>query len=244
MQSKNMKMRSGSVRNMAVLTGLIASAVAYAQVSDGNPFAISYAQMHKVSVREATVRLEQMEEAGLLGHKLEIEQPETFAGLYIEHEPKFRVVVQFTKDPKQTLARYTRDPLYVAQVAPRSLELLESTQDELGEQLMKSGADFTTDIDIKKSEINVHVANPLAVSAKVSSLSTAAGFIKFRGSTAQITPTAGISGGTKLEGTTQNCTAGFNVVNTGLLLGVVTAGHCDNTALTHVNPSATLSFEA
>jgi hypothetical protein len=36
----------------------------------------------------------------------------TFAGLWIEHQPRYRVVVAFTRDAARTLAKYTRDPLF------------------------------------------------------------------------------------------------------------------------------------
>lgn len=60
----------------------------------------------------------------------------TFAGLWIEHQPRYRVVVAFTRDAARTLAKYTRDPLFVPLDRPGpSLTVLRTTQDTLTREL-------------------------------------------------------------------------------------------------------------
>jgi hypothetical protein len=56
----------------------------------------------------------------------------TFAGLWIEHRPRHRVVVAFTRDAAKTLAKYTRDPLFAPLDRPGpTLAKLTETQERL-----------------------------------------------------------------------------------------------------------------
>ncbi len=56
----------------------------------------------------------------------------TFAGLWIEHRPRYRVVVAFTRDAAKTLAKYTRDPLFEPLERPGpTLAQLAETQERL-----------------------------------------------------------------------------------------------------------------
>jgi len=50
--------------------------------------------------------------------------------LYVEHEPEFKIVVLFTKRPKETLAKYTQDPVFAGRTSAQSLEMLLATQAE------------------------------------------------------------------------------------------------------------------
>jgi len=56
----------------------------------------------------------------------------TFAGLWIEHRPRYHVIVAFTRDAAKTLAKYTRDPLFkpLDRPGPTLAELTE-TQERL-----------------------------------------------------------------------------------------------------------------
>ena len=57
-----------------------------------------YAKRHGVTIDEARHRLKLQDVAGELDAELSIKEAETFAGLWIEHTPTFRVIVQFTCD--------------------------------------------------------------------------------------------------------------------------------------------------
>lgn len=220
---------------------MCAFAAVYAQ-PQSNIVIDSYSQMYRVGVNEAARRLELTREAGLLGQQLERELPETFAGLYVEHQPEFRIVVQFTQDAQARLAAYTRDPTFVARTAPRSLEMLLAVQAELGEQLMSAGVEFESGLDVKKSEINVFVLDPLVASRHLSKLLSVAEFINIHKTTG-FPETTAISGGNLLTGPTRLCTSGFNVVETSTReLGLSTAGHCQD-KMTYANPSVALVFQ-
>ncbi|MBT2745547.1 MULTISPECIES: S1 family peptidase [unclassified Lysobacter] len=212
-----------------LLTALLCAA-SIANASDGDPIAVSYAQMHGVSLVEAKRRLARVPYIGQLDKRLQRELPDTFAGLYIEHEPSYRVVVRFTKDAQAQLARYTSDSIFVAETAPYSLEFLLSAQDELGEQLASSKTEFQSGLDLSASAIDMFVRDPTAISAQLAGFKSTKDFLRLHRAEGFIEPTADIVGGGQLDGANLRCTAGFNVVNSVKILGLVTAGHCDNAA--------------
>ena len=59
-----------------------------------------------VSVEEAYQRLRVEDPIGTLQAELTAWEADTFAGLWIEHEPQYRVVVAFTRDGERTLEPY------------------------------------------------------------------------------------------------------------------------------------------
>ncbi|WP_408950201.1 S1 family peptidase [Lysobacter sp. Hz 25] len=227
----------------ALAVGLLFSLGLNAQPTGGDPIAVSYAQQFKVPLAEAKRRTAQVPEIALLEQRLQRELPDTFAGLYIEHQPTYRVVVRFTKTPKALLSRYTQDPLFVAQLAPRPLELLRGAQEELAAQLSQSGVAFESGLDLKTSQVNLFVLDTATASKRLSGLMAVADYIKLHKVPALMTPTA-IVGGSRVDGATLRCTTGFNVVNATRELGVITAGHCEN-ALTYIgSPNVTLAFKS
>ena len=73
---------------------------------------------------------------GTLQAALRTKEADTFAGLWIQHQPTYGVAVAFTRDAAATLARYTTDPLYIPITRPGpSLVELHDTQRKLVEQL-------------------------------------------------------------------------------------------------------------
>ena len=66
--------------------------------------ALIYADFHKVSIEEARRRLALQEEMRVIYR--EIQNLETFGGLWLEHDPTFKIVVQFTENGQETLQTY------------------------------------------------------------------------------------------------------------------------------------------
>jgi len=68
------------------------------------------------------------------------EEP-TFAGLWIQHQPTYGVVVAFTRDAAKTLAKYTKDPLFIPfdRPGPSWREVL-NTQERLFANFQRFGA--------------------------------------------------------------------------------------------------------
>lgn len=68
--------------------------------------AVQYAAMTGVTLQEAEERLALQDAIGGLGDVLESQEPDTFGGLYIDHFPEYRLVVQFTRDGSATIRPY------------------------------------------------------------------------------------------------------------------------------------------
>jgi hypothetical protein len=81
-------------------------------------------------------------------------------------------------DAKAQLARYTQDPLFVPQAAPRSYEALVAAQEDIAQRLANDGIDFESDIDLKKSEIKLWVRDPPMVLRKYAVIFMVSPFIR------------------------------------------------------------------
>ncbi len=78
---------------------------------------------------------------GTLAQTLHANEADTFAGLWIQHQPKYGVVVAFTRDAAETLAKYTNDPLYIPLDRPGpTLTELRSAQERLVRDLSALGS--------------------------------------------------------------------------------------------------------
>lgn len=118
-----------------------------------------YARAYCVPIQEAERRME-IQNRGAIGPKTEPGRPPrppedsigslsgtlrekesgTFAGLWIQHRPDYRVVVAFTRNAAATLAKYTKDPLFkpLDRPGPTLVELRE-TQDRLIQEFTARG---------------------------------------------------------------------------------------------------------
>lgn len=233
-------------RAISLLSVILAGvSPAFADDHSTDPATRHYAEAMRIGTFEATQRMEAERAAGKLSARLQVERPETFAGLYIEHTPEFKIVVRFTGDASTQLSAYTKDRLYIAEAAPRSLEVLRATQQEVASQLNKAGIEFAISLDLKSSTVDVFVRDPETTQVKIAKLLAAVDFIRLKETVGFIEPTSSVAGGRRLEGDQQQlCTSGFNVVETATReLGLATAGHCDDNNYQR-SPSARILFKA
>jgi hypothetical protein len=77
---------------------------------------------------------------GAINATLREKEPGTFAGLWIRHQPDYRIVVAFTRDAAATLAKYTKDPLFLPldRPGPTMVEL-RAAQDRLIKEFTARG---------------------------------------------------------------------------------------------------------
>ena len=136
-----------------------------------------YARSQCVSVEEAERRME-IQNRGAIGPRTEPgprpatapdadpgslqvllheKEPDTFAGLWIQHQPVYGVAVAFTRDAAATLARYTSDPIYIPVERPGpTLMELRATQDRIVAILQQMGINwFTAGSDIIKGTVDI-----------------------------------------------------------------------------------------
>lgn len=214
----------------------------YGQPVTGNPTAHTYSRTFNVSEAEAKYRSMKSISAAGLEARIQASEPDTFGGLYVEHEPEFKIVVLFTNRPKETLAKYTQDPVFTGRTSAQSLEMLLATQAEAEAQLLAKKVGFESGVDIKRSIVTFYVKDEAAARRALRPLLGAIDFMAIK-QVKGFTVTTAISGGHKLTGTAFSCTTGFNVFDADRELGVLTAGHCDNT-LTYQGIAAPLVFQS
>ncbi|HGM5609862.1 TPA: S1 family peptidase [Stenotrophomonas maltophilia] len=235
-------LRTKSVRALA-LSALGAFAFSlHGQPITGNPTAYTYSRTFNVSEAEAKYRSMKSISAAALEARIQTSEPDTFGGLYVEHRPEFKIVVLFTKKPRETLAKYTQDPVFTGRTSAQSLEMLLATQVEAEAQLLVKNVGFESGVDIKQSIVTFYVKDEAAARRALRPLLGAVDFVAIK-QVKGFTVTTAISGGHKLTGTAFNCTTGFNVFDADRELGVLTAGHCDN-ALTYQGIAAPLVFQS
>ncbi|MDO8724858.1 MAG: hypothetical protein Q7J35_02170 [Candidatus Methanoperedens sp.] len=75
-----------------------------------------YASDNHISTEEAVHRLQLQMIAGELNAELSLNETGTFAGLWIEHNTKFKVVVQFTRNGEETIKSYMKQYADLARI--------------------------------------------------------------------------------------------------------------------------------
>ena len=120
-----------------------------------------YARQYGVSLEEAYRRLTLQDEIGDLGAKLARNEVSTFAGLWIEHEPIYRVVIAFTRNGKETLAPYIVDTPLAELIELRVYEMtyaeLEELQQELNRLFEAHNISVNTGINIMQNQVEIFV---------------------------------------------------------------------------------------
>ena len=230
------------VLGVAVMS-LLPLAPAVAQETAEDPLlqdARQYAKTYEVDVDEALRRLRVQAGVGKLNAELAKERA-TFGGLWIQHDPSFRVVAQFTQKGGQKLDSQLQalglDEIsqdVERRTVKLSLKRLEALQAEANRIVRKQrlAADSRINVAANRVELLTEVPDDLfqAITAE-SRISKLAAELRLPENVEIIAadklprPQSYIVGGVAID----SCTAGF-VVESGGTLGISTAGHCyDNT---------------
>ena len=126
--------------------------------------AAEYARQTGVSQEEAQRRLRLQNEFGGLNGLLQSEQSQTFAGLWIQHEPEYRLVVAFTQDGEQTLQPYLEGKSWAELVEIKSfshsLAELKAAQWQTMKTARTLNIPIYSGIDERENRVNVVVGNP------------------------------------------------------------------------------------
>lgn len=122
----------------------------------------SYAADVGVDLDEAVRRLQAQRTIGELGAELEANEQPTFGGLWIQHEPEFKVVVAFTRDGEETVRPYVQgtslaDIVEVREVDATLAELREA-QREAGAILEQLGIRAASGIDITRNVVQLYLS--------------------------------------------------------------------------------------
>ncbi len=189
-----------------------------------------YARYNHVTVSEALDRLKLQQAAGALNARLISEESATFAGLWIQHAPDFRVVVQFTGDGESALRPYLTENLagiIDLRSAKISLKQLEKDQEVSIAALKEAGLHADSSINVAENRVEVNMPDVvLATSTQKSKLTLPADVVIVPvKSLAQ--PTVDLYGGISLDGLAGGATAGFPVKDAKGHRGITTCAHTD-----------------
>ncbi|VVB84640.1 Uncharacterised protein [uncultured archaeon] len=121
-----------------------------------------YASNNNVSTEEALRRFQLQDIAGKLDAELSKNETGTFAGLWVEHTPEFRVVVQFTRDGEETIKPYLKQYTELANIvevrtANVSLANLQRDQADASSSVSASGISANSDIDVPNNIVELYV---------------------------------------------------------------------------------------
>ncbi|HEX7151599.1 MAG TPA: PKD domain-containing protein [Thermoanaerobaculia bacterium] len=193
--------------------------------------AASYAAQTGVSLDEAVRRLELQSEVGKLEETLEQQEP-SFAGLWIEHTPQYRVVVRFTDaaaevrlrkrvagTPLEGIVRETRR-------AAASLRQLEKRRTAALQRVRHLGFAVDIDINVKENRVEIYSERAQSVRAAIAAERAPLPERVEIMSVPELAKPAVLRGG---DGDQGFCSGGFTVRSTdSTSFGISTAGHCDN----------------
>ena len=194
----------------------------------GGADAESYARDVGVDVEEAVRRFSLQALAGDLDALLADRETSTYAGLWIQHAPKYRVITQFTSNGPKDITQYLAagSPLVSVievRVVETSYERLILTQKLL--LLALRGMKYNLDINIPANRVEVYVLDEAAIKDSLMRNN----FPLPAHAQIVLVPRlakdeAEIYAGLPLRG----CTAGWSVVSSGTITGIATSGHCSN----------------
>ncbi len=126
-----------------------------------------YAEQFGVDQSEAVTRLTLQESIGKLGAAIEANEEDTFAGLWIQHKPEYRVVVAFTMEGESTIAKYVQDgpllELIEVRSAKATLRELERAQLEAGQIVADLGFNLASGIIVQKNRAELYATDRAAL---------------------------------------------------------------------------------
>lgn len=191
-----------------------------------------YATDYNVSLEEALRRLRLQDSIGLLDAELAEKERDTFAGLWLEHSPRFQVIVQFTRNGAERAWPYIQNGPLADMVEVRAAKVtlaeLQAIQTATWSAVYNLGIPLDHDINVFQNQVELYVTNSAqfsnALERAIIQLPEHVEIIQVDSLSRE---TADIYGGLPLVPV---CTTGFSVITTsGLNKGIMTAGHCQNT---------------
>lgn len=120
-----------------------------------------YADHFDVSLEEAIYRLQLQGAVGELNATLREREPNTFAGLWIQNVPEYRIIATFTANGSETIRPYIENQKYAAHVEVRTASVplaeLEIVQEEIYTEIVGLGLDAISGLDVINNRITLEV---------------------------------------------------------------------------------------
>jgi hypothetical protein len=208
-----------------------------------------YAKNYGVTIDEALHRLKLQDSFPGLSTELENNEKETFGGLWIQHEPEYKIVVAFTNNGEQTISKYSK---YISgEVAPyieirtvrKSLSELLSDQDKPFYSLDEQGIKSESRVDIINNCVSIDIAKAdkgkFDIAIQNEKLVIPKGLkVNFVDGLSVLT--TDIYGGLWLDlSFPYFCTSGFSVKNSAGTKGIATACHAGSGPMYYAGVSLT-----
>ncbi len=189
----------------------------------------AYAAHYGVDLQEAIRRLQLQRPIGELGAALETGERGTYAGLWIQHKPDFRVIARFTRDGEQTIRPYIADgPLVgLVEVRPARLTLahLEAAQDVALRRTRPLGVPVNAGLNLFENRAEIYVVERARLEAALQG----ANIQLPDGVVVTTVPELAREAADVYAGLwNSDCTMGYAVRDSSGTVGISTAGHCDN----------------
>jgi hypothetical protein len=163
---------------LLVVSACAAGASAGPPVSDGLlQDAEIYAEDRDIPLEEAIRQLRLQDPIGELNAVLQEREADVFGGLWIQHEPDYRVIVLVTGDSERIRRRYVAGGPLEGEVeireAEATLEELEAAQTATMRILGVIGSRADSGIKVEENCVSVFVADPEALQADLDAAGTA-----------------------------------------------------------------------
>ncbi len=124
----------------------------------------SFADAQGISLEEAMERLTNQEGIGEIQPLLEADFPDTYAGLWIQHEPEYGVVIALTEGDISTVQPYIAgkpwEPVVEVRQVEHSLAELRAAQTAASQAAQELNIPVSTGSDIMNNRVEVMVGNP------------------------------------------------------------------------------------
>lgn len=215
-----------SIVGFALILALFGLSAEAQSIENQDPVVFGMMQAFKIDEAEAKQRIAATEESVKLVERLEREEPTRFGGTYVEHSPNFRIVVKLVGAAEGLLARYTQNPLIVAEKAQVPMTALRSKEAAIAKALQGNVEQALIYVDARSSKVKVAVKrggrgrsilqgqNLLTPDVDVEEADTVAQKIS-------------VLGGRGIKNSYESASLGFSVMNPSGVRGVLTAGHFD-----------------
>ena len=122
-----------------------------------------YAEQFGVDLSEAITRLTLQEPIGVLGAELEAREADTLAGLWIQNEPEYRVVVAFTRDGESTIGKYVQDgplaDIIEVRTADATLRDLIQAQSKASQIVAGVGFQLSSGINVIENRVEIYTSD-------------------------------------------------------------------------------------
>lgn len=219
-----------------LLTALLCSLLAVPMLAQAPSEALrqdaaSYAAQNDVTLDEAVRRLRLQAEIGRLDARLTDQEP-GFAGLWIEHEPQFKVVVRFQDRSAEARLRNRVAGTALEKIAietrpaAASLAQLETRRTAARQRLERLGFEFDSDINVRENRVEIYSVRAQSMRAAIAAERAAFPERVEVIAVPSLAKPSVLRGG---DGDPGFCTGGFTVRSTdSTSFGISTAGHCDN----------------